>query len=449
MGRLVKLVGTGIGLASEGLHARKQSSRSTCSSSTNEAESSSTAAQRSPAIDEAPPQFVEVPADDATSEEGDEEQWELDDAVEENTPHTPSDEDSPQDADQLTDAFMRSHPPPAYAPSETGGRLPCPVIIPQRRPRDKKRGFVRAYAPVLEDCGIDQASFLDFLKTFHSASKASPGLTVINIAAAGAGMAPSAIAMGVSIAVQVAVGVAMEVQSRTRANSFLDRMNNEFFKPRGLYCLIMTYKPESSDSHASIDISQAISSSINPASSGMKQAFKNLRVSSGKTYGELELPQAAPLIFPALDKLADSTTEEGVKKQTKMKSSQKFVADYFDRRAQAQYISENPNSSLVSQTSTTGFTSRYSDPNHPASSGSLVALVTGGKLGGRKLEMRSAKRIARAARRGEPITPQTGRRREGFVKRMLKKDVLYLMIVNLPTDAELAATKQAVADQAQ
>jgi hypothetical protein len=69
---------------------------------------------------------------------------------------------------------------------------------------------------VLEDCGIDQATFLDFLKTFHQSSKEDPWLNVVNLAAAGVGFAPSAIAMGVSIAVQFAVGVAMEVQRRTR-----------------------------------------------------------------------------------------------------------------------------------------------------------------------------------------------------------------------------------------
>lgn len=208
----------------------------------------------------------------------------------------------------------------------------------------------------------------------------------------------------------------------SRSNNFLDRLNNEFFKPRGLYCLIMTYKPESSDTHASVDITQAISSSENPASSGMKQAFKNMRLSAGKTYGELEMPEAAPLIFPALDQLAASTTEESVKKQSKMKSSKKFVADYFDRRAQAQYAAENPDSSLA-QTQSAGFASRYSDPNHPANSGSLIALVTGGMLDpkGRKQNRRSAKRVARAYYRGEQITPQTGKKRQGLVRRMLKK----------------------------
>lgn len=153
---------------------------------------------------------------DTASEEGDEEQWDLDDAAEQQLSHTQSEEETIQDANVLADVFMRDHPPPAYSQNSPLARLPCPVIIPQRRPRDKKRGFIRAYAPVLADCGIDQNTFLDFLKTFHAASKASPWLNVINIAAASAGFAPSLIAMGVSIAVQFAVGVAMEVQSRSR-----------------------------------------------------------------------------------------------------------------------------------------------------------------------------------------------------------------------------------------
>jgi hypothetical protein len=247
MGRLVKLIGAGVGLASEAINARKASSNS---SRTDNAGEGSSRAPSHP-VDEAPPEYVEVPDhtadeliaagkavpadtkdphlydqdsksphneadDDSLSEEGDEEQWELDEAV---SYPEPSDDAPAEDIGLLTDTFMRNHPPPEYTPSETGlarGKLPCPVIIPQRRPRDKKRGFVRAYAPVLADCGIDQDTFLDFLKTFHASTKEDKWLHVVNIAAAGAGFVPNPIAMGVSIAVQVAVGVAMEVQRRQR-----------------------------------------------------------------------------------------------------------------------------------------------------------------------------------------------------------------------------------------
>ena len=61
--------------------------------------------------------------------------------------------------------------PPSYAGAM--GQLPAAVIIPQRRPQSKSRGFVRAYAPALNYCGIDQQMFLEFLTGFDSAIKVS------------------------------------------------------------------------------------------------------------------------------------------------------------------------------------------------------------------------------------------------------------------------------------
>jgi hypothetical protein len=96
--------------------------------------------------------------------------------------------DTPEDrqhrnATILVDEFMMSHSSPPYCKNAITGNLPCPVIIPQRRPRDWKRGFMRAYAPVLADCSISQDTFLDFLKTFHAINKNLPWLHVINAAA--------------------------------------------------------------------------------------------------------------------------------------------------------------------------------------------------------------------------------------------------------------------------
>lgn len=219
-------------------------------------------------------------------------------------------------------------------------------------------------------------------------------------------------------------------------------MNNEFFKPRGLYCLIMTYRPESNATHALIDLTQMITTSMKPASSS-KQTFKNLRLSSGKTYGEVQLPEAAPLIFPALDSLDEKET------QSKMKAGQKFVADYLDRRAQAKFNGETPGSKLSTQISggeDSTFKSRYADPNHPANSGSLIGLLTGGHVNpkGRRTRRMGDRREMRSGRRGQEITPETRKRKEGIVRRTLKKDVLYLMIVNLPSEEEMRLARDAV-----
>lgn len=56
-------------------------------------------------------------------------------------------------------------------------RLPCPVIIPQRRPGTHGRGFVQAYAPVLAECGIDQTTFLMFLQAFEESVKVRQSIT--------------------------------------------------------------------------------------------------------------------------------------------------------------------------------------------------------------------------------------------------------------------------------
>lgn len=69
-----------------------------------------------------------------------------------------------------------SHQPfvhPSLQQPRPPGRLQFPVIIPQRRPEDKSRGWVRAYAPALMNCGIDQYTFLNFLDSFNESSKVS------------------------------------------------------------------------------------------------------------------------------------------------------------------------------------------------------------------------------------------------------------------------------------
>jgi hypothetical protein len=153
-------------------------------------------------------------------------------------------------------------------------------------------------------------------------------------------------------------------------------MNADFFRPRGLFCLIMTYKPDSEDAYGPVNTMSSLASSANQPR-GWSQ---KLGTSSGTTHGELQLPEAAPLSFPALDDIAADSSAEGAKKKNKLKEGGRFMADYFDRRAQAQYAHDNPGSSLV-QTDPK-FNSRYADPNHPVNNGDLVSLVSAGKLHG-------------------------------------------------------------------
>lgn len=210
MGKLVKLLGSGIGLTSEAIHAARSRSRSRSDQPSSSAGPSNTA----------PPEYVEVADDTAAGlirsgqaeevvntldakhpskaaeagydSEGDssesedlealgqdEAAWELDDMAERVRLPTYDESEAaaaaePEDVkvrkeEEMVRELVRKAGSPPHPPQ----RIPCPVIIPQRRPRNKDRGFVRAYAPVLADCGISQEVFLQFLEDWDKASKVS------------------------------------------------------------------------------------------------------------------------------------------------------------------------------------------------------------------------------------------------------------------------------------
>ena len=279
MGPVVRLIGSGIGLASEALaHRKAKKAKEASSTSTDAAGESSLGVSRStqnlgegnhasesqrvievsdkqgsellsngqavqlgyndsPELDEAPPSYDEIVED--------EEDWELDEAGDEKIDDRKRVESKDQDltADKpdvrkILGKFLDRHSTGNNA-VQSQSSLPCPVIIPQRRPRNRSRGFVKAYAPVLEGCGVDQETWMDFLETFDKASQASPIFGGIVIAASLVGFVPSVSAMVASTLVQAAATTAIVVQSRSRINTFLDDINEHFFRPRGLFVLLI------------------------------------------------------------------------------------------------------------------------------------------------------------------------------------------------------------------
>lgn len=205
---IIKLVGSGIGLAAEARAAKKASKNSAKTTTSRETALDALANaptdgdlfqlpenQANELIDKGQAVPVdqneyaedtkEPPPRYTSEEENDEADWALDDAAEERVGgSTPSADDErtlgkvptgekerQHYVDKIVNEFINQHPLPAYA--QGAGQLPCPVILPQRRPKDKNRGFVRAYAPVLAECGIDQATFLQFIKTMDKASEVS------------------------------------------------------------------------------------------------------------------------------------------------------------------------------------------------------------------------------------------------------------------------------------
>lgn len=114
------------------------------------------------------------------------------------------------------DNFINAHsmPPTHSITIAAAARLPCPVVIPQRRPGNRRRGFVEAYAPEMETFGIHQDEFINFIRATNKALQNSKWIGAIQLAAAGTSFVPNHIAMGASVAVQVVAGMIAIAESR-------------------------------------------------------------------------------------------------------------------------------------------------------------------------------------------------------------------------------------------
>ena len=113
-------------------------------------------------------------SDDDEASDDDMSAWALDDAQSSLADLEPENVTTPpaySDVDTIIQSFAAVHLSAEIQGTSHIGRLIYPVILPQKRPGSKERGFVRAYAPVLADCGIDQPTFLDFLDSFSAATK--------------------------------------------------------------------------------------------------------------------------------------------------------------------------------------------------------------------------------------------------------------------------------------
>ncbi|KAK8085910.1 hypothetical protein PG994_000884 [Apiospora phragmitis] len=248
-------------------------------------------------------------------------------------------------------------PPPPYEQDSEDHQLALPVVITQRRPGSRTRGFVRAYSPLLADAGIDQATFLDFLDKLNKSVEPSPWIQAINLASFAGQAVPEPFTVIISMAVKKVTDATSELHSRSKTNQFLDQVNESFFTPRGLVALVMTWKPGQSNEMLTMTEFNMESSIAKASSQGQRDR---------------------PLVFPTLDELVDSGDAGEAKKQSAIKRGGNFAGQYMDKRARATWAGENPDSSMANATGQEQFASRYADPNHPASSGDPIALLTGG-----------------------------------------------------------------------
>ena len=91
------------------------------------------------------------------------------------------------------------------------------------------------------------------------------------------------------------------------------------------------------------------------------------------------------------------------------------------------------------------FKSKLSDPNRPAFQGGLFTLISGGYIPPKAQRLRGRK--SRRDINGQvhvrnPYTPIGALKTFGNKRRMMKRGVLYLMIVNMPTQEEMEVARR-------
>ncbi|EEU37413.1 uncharacterized protein NECHADRAFT_86417 [Fusarium vanettenii 77-13-4] len=400
---LVRLAAASIGFVSEAIHYRRQKKEAKKKQNAAVAQHQNEvpiAEQLNEAIWE-----LDAVGQEGAQEEGPQSPKELDATAEPKESHEPEESKvrnklqkpkpeepkEPKEPKDVAKAFLQRHPFDGQTDPNT--KLALPVILPQRRPKDRGRGFVRAYAPVLADVGIDQETFLDLIDSFNKSLEPNPYLYAINLTGLASMAAPEPFTMLIGASIDVLSFMTVEAHSRFKSNKFLDHINAEFFAPRGLVCLIVTWSPTTNND----ELVSAVALDGRPAESPpLTQQMKDIvmQKASGKeslekfkhqfqdnmkpSKGTVSWPEPAPLTFPSLDEISEGKESEE-KKKKKLDNAEKWLDEYMDRRGQAKWIRKNPDHSVANMLPKPEFRSRYADPNHPASSGDIVALFTGGR----------------------------------------------------------------------
>lgn len=124
----------------------------------------------------------------------------------------PIDAPTEEEADSAIISYMENNSEISMSPAARG--IAHPIVIPQRRPGNKQRGFMKAYAPILSQCGISQEHFHEFINALNKAIQDSKWIAAVQVAAFGASFVPNQISWGATAAVQLVSAVAAKAQIR-------------------------------------------------------------------------------------------------------------------------------------------------------------------------------------------------------------------------------------------
>ena len=221
--------------------------------------------------------------------------------------------------------------------------LSRPIVIPQRRPGSKERGFILAYPPVLENYGISQTSFLEFIQECNTAMPGNAALSAVGAAGFGAGLAPEPISMLVGAAVQFGAAALNRNVVIWKTNWFLDKCNNELFSPRGLMCFISVHDPGADVDLGTDQQTTPIASKIEN-STLIGDIHRNLRDPYSRCLGIRNMQDATPLVYLTDSDIPMPPETRSVEKATvgsRVKNAYSDFNNYLDKRSRAIYVNLN------------------------------------------------------------------------------------------------------------
>lgn len=207
-------------------------------------------------------------------------------------------------------------------------------------------------------------------------------------------------------------------------------MNASIFHTRGLHVMIMTYDPHSPTAHQPINTLTMRAIGGPHSQDHQQHNLSNLHASSAHAT-EFQIPESAPLVFPALE----AASEEH--KANAFSRASAFTKDYMDRRARTESEAEHPDSALAG--SGHAGLSGAADSTHPMWNNGVLGLLSDERRQG--VRARHGRAGLGRSRGVQPSQHGDGGRQGdtavGAVKRKLGRGVLYLMVVNMPSEAEL------------
>ncbi|KAF3049356.1 hypothetical protein E8E11_005380 [Didymella keratinophila] len=124
-------------------------------------------------------------------------------------------------------------------------RLEKPVVIPRIDTSGRLAvplPFMRVYSPDLRQHGISEEDFVAFVDNLAVAQAPPAPLQILSVTGQAVGFVPHHWAVFAGAGINVAAGMGTAAVSYGRTRFFLEKVNREYFAPRGLHMLVCKYQ---------------------------------------------------------------------------------------------------------------------------------------------------------------------------------------------------------------